>query len=626
MKREVVSFVLTAALVVSGVTALENSPQIANWAPTVVAHADDSSPIVSQKTMDTWSWKLTADGILHISKGTQDAVLPESTDTTDRVEHPNWPATWQSPFQSIQQEENSADIKVISFDDKMKTPKNSAAMFKLFTINDNSNDYPQFRNWKNIDTSQTEDFSEMFSGSGQENIDVSHFDTSNATTMEGMFDGVTAKVVGYENFDTSKVTNFKNMFARFGDDPNGTIDVSHYQVSQVKGTDIDEYGDTVDLYNFDGMLGGVNAKSVNIGKWRPNAPLTGIFRASNSTSVTQLTLSPQDNLTDSNLLGPDTSNGTDLKKYTGNWENIKDQYVTGKKTTYKTSSLIAKYDGDSGDAGDETYIWEPVVTPGKPITVHYVDETGKTIQADQSVPGDLGTTYAITPQPITGYEYVKATDGSLTGTYTADPQSVTLVYKAKPTPPTTGTTTNNSAADSESTSSSESSSVESKPDQVTKTFPVAKRDRTVTGMKKLGLYKTPNFTKKSRLFYYGKQTRTKRPQFVIVGLAKSVNGTPRYLVKDVTQGSKRRGQTGYVTANQKFWVHSYYQTNPKTVKVLAKSGVNAYGKLSLSGKAKHYNRGQVLHIKRLVHYNLTTRLQLSNGRYVTANKSFIVKN
>ncbi|MCH5464842.1 DUF5776 domain-containing protein [Levilactobacillus tujiorum] len=619
MKRGVVSFALTAALVVGGVTALENSPQIANWAPTVVAHADDSSSVVAQKTTDTWSWKLTADGVLHIGKGTQGAVLPESTNIET---NPNWPTNWRSPFQSIQLEETSTDIKVISFDDKMQTPRNSAALFKLFTINDKSDDYPQFRNWQNIDTSQTENFSEMFMSSGQKNIDVSHFDTSNATTMEEMFDGVTAKVVGYENFNTSKVTNFQSMFARFGDDPNGTIDLSHYQVSQVKGTDIDDYGDTVDLYNFDGMLGGVTAKSINIGKWQPNAPLTGIFRGSSSTNVTQLTLSPQDNLTDSELLGADISNGADLKKYTGNWENIKDQYVAGKKTTYKTPDLIAKYNGDSGDAGDETYIWEPVVTPGKPITVNYVDQDNpqqilKTVQLQ----GGLGTAYTVTPANISGYQFVKVLDGSLKGTYTADPQTVTLAYK-KQAPVTPGTNTASSATSSASTSSSAVSSSES--DQVKPKLP-ANKDLAITAVKKLGLYRTPNFSQKTRQFYYTKQTRTKRPQFVITGVAQSKNGTKRYLVRDVTPNSKRYGKTGYITARKAFTVHTYYQATPKTVKVIAAKGVDAYRHLNLKGNAKHYKRGMVLHVKKLARYHLTTRLQLTNGRYVTSNKTLIIQ-
>lgn len=613
MKCGVVSFALTAALVVGGVTALENSPQIANWAPTVVAHADDSSSIVTQKTMDTWSWKLTADGVLHIGKGTQGAVLPESTGSV----------VLTSPFQTLignLPETPKNSIKAISFDDEMQTPRSAEYLFRV-PANANG-EYPQFRNWQNLDTSNTEDFSNMFFLSNQNYIDVSHFDTSNATTMEAMFEDVKAKVVGYENFNTSKVANFQSMFAGFGDDPNGTIDVSHYQVSQVKDTDIDDYGDTVELDNFDGMLGGVTAKSINIGKWQPKAPLTGIFRASDQTNVTQLTLSPQDNLAGSQLLGADTSNGADSKKYTGNWENIKDQYVAGKKTTYKTPDLIAKYNGNSGFAGDETYIWQPVVTPGKPITVNYVDQDNpQQILKTAQLQGGLGTAYTVTPASISGYQFVKVLDGSLKGTYTADPQTVTLAYK-KQAPVTPGTNTASSATSSAATSSSAVSSSES--DQVKPKLP-ANKDLAITAVKKLGLYRTPNFSQKTRQFYYTKQTRTKRPQFVITGVAQSKNGTKRYLVRDVTPNSKRYGKTGYITARKAFTVHTYYQATPKTVKVIATKGVDAYRHLDLKGNAKHYKRGAVLHVKRLARYHLTTRLQLTNGRYVTSNKTLIIQ-
>ncbi|KRL96885.1 DUF5776 domain-containing protein [Levilactobacillus hammesii] len=624
MKSGVVSFALTAALVFGGTTVLENSPKIASWTPTVVAHAADSSSVVAQKTMDTWSWKLTADGVLHIGKGTQGAVLPESTNITDQVNHPDWPATWRSPFQSIQLEEPATDIKVISFDDKIQTPQNAAGMFKLLTVNDNSDDYPQIRHWQNIDTSQTKDFSEMFSGSGQKYIDVSHFKTSNATSMERMFANVDAKVVGYETFDTSKVTNFQNMFSRFGDDPNGNIDVSHYKVSQVKvDSQTDNYGNTTEIDEFDGMLGGVNAKSINIGQWQPKVPLTGIFRSADTTNVTQLTLSPQDNLADSDLLGADTSNGADLKKYTGNWENIKDQYSTGSKTTYSTEKLMAKYNGTSGFSGDETYIWEPVVTPGNPITVNYVDQDNPTqIMKTDQLPGALGTAYTVTPATLSGYQFVKVLNGSLKGTYTADPQTVTLAYK-KQAPVTPGTNTASSSASSSSSSSSSVSSSQS--DQVKPKLP-AKKDLAITAVKKLGLYSTPNFSKKTRQFYYAKQTRTKRPQFVITGVAQSKNGTKRYLVRDVTPNSKWYGKTGYITARTAFTVHTYYQATPKRVKVIATKGVDAYRNMSLKGNnVKHYKRGTVLRVKKLKRHNLTTRLQLTNGRYVTSNKSLIIQ-
>ncbi|AYM01523.1 hypothetical protein D8911_00400 [Levilactobacillus brevis] len=359
--------------------------------------------------------------------------------------------------------------------------------------------------------------------------------------------------------------------------------------------------------------------TVNLSGWQPQSqvPLDNLI--TDDTTLAQLTLSPDMNLTANSL--PQLNYGG-ASALTQKWENSRDLYSNAPdKVTYTLDGISKLYSQGNTDkpTTDETYVWVPAVTPGNPVVVHYVDENGKTIQADQSVPGDLGKAFTITPQALTGYHYVKAEKGSLTGTYTSDPQEVTLVYKADPTPSTTGP-----AAESTSSSSS-SDATESQPDQVTKPFPVAKQDRTLTAVKKMGLYQTPNFTKKSRVFYYNKQTRTKRPQFVITGMAKSVNGTPRYLVKDVTQGSKRRGKTGYVTIDRSFWVHSYYQQKPKAIRVIAKEGVNAYHSVTLGGKSIHYQKGKVLRVKQLKRYHLTTRLQLSNGRYVTANKTFVIQ-
>lgn len=616
MKSGVVSFALTAALVFGGTTVLENSPKIASWAPTVVAHADDSSSVVAQKTMDTWSWKLTADGVLHVGKGTQGAVLPAAVNTQT---NPGSPANMEGPFQIVQSDGLSTDIKVISFDDEIQTPVDATSLFQLFPIHDGSDDYPQIRNWQNLNTSHTENFSKMFFKSGQKDIDVSHFKTSNATTMNAMFCNVTGQVKGYENFDTRKVTDFQSMFANFDNSADDTLDVSNYKVGQVTDTNVDKNDQPID--EFYRMFGGVRAQSINIGKWQPTIPLTTIFSGSVVTYVTKLTLSPQDNLTGSGLLGPDTNNGTDLQKYTGNWENIKDQYKAGNKTTYTTPDLIGHYNG-SLSGGDETYIWEPVVTPGNPITVNYVDQDNPTqVMKTDQVQGALGTAYTVTPGSLSGYQFVKVLDGSLKGTYTSDPQTVTLAYK-KQAPVTPGT---NTASSSTSSSSSSSSSVDaSQSDQVKPKLP-AKKDLAITAVKKLGLYRTPNFSKKTRQFYYAKQTRTKRPQFVITGVAQSKNGTKRYLVRDVTPNSKWYGKTGYITARTAFTVHTYYQKTPKRVKVIAPKGVDAYRNVTLKGNVKHYKRGTVLRVKKLKRHDLTTRLQLTNGRYVTSNKSLIIQ-
>ncbi|KAL3949606.1 DUF5776 domain-containing protein, partial [Lentilactobacillus hilgardii] len=62
----------------------------------------------------------------------------------------------------------------------------------------------------------------------------------------------------------------------------------------------------------------------------------------------------------------------------------------------------------------------------------------------------------------------------------------------------------------------------------------------------------------------------------------------------------------------------------KKITVIAKKGINTYKSANLTGKAKHYKKGVRLTVKKLVKHNLTTRYQLSNGHYVTANKKLII--
>lgn len=620
MRHRIVGVTLAAALVLGGATIMGDLPVGTSWSSPVVAHA--AATVISQGTLGSCPWKLTSDGVMHVGEGT----LPEAKETDIPYPDGTHGSLWSSPFVDAMNDFQTV-VKTISFDGPIKAPENASYLF--YGLN-NANSQagsdvgPQIAHLDRLDVSQTENMTEMFSSSGQQTLDVSNFNTSNVKTMRGMFEGnndLTSNIVGLDKFDTSNVTDMGKMFSEIGDGFfNVTLDLSHFDVSQVNhvtGEKDSPYGDPETGFDHMFYLNGPKA-TVNLAGWRPQAqvPLDNLIV---ETTLAQITLSPDMNLTDSSL---PQSNSDDTSALTQKWENSRDLYSNASdKVTYTLDSISKLYSQGNADkpTTDETYVWVPEVTPGNPVVVHYVDENGKTIQADQSVPGDLGKPFTITPQEVKGYHYVKAEKGSLTGTYTSEPQEVTLVYKADPTPSTTGSATEST------TSSSSSDTTESQPDQVTKPFPVAKQDRTLTAVKKMGLYRTPNFSKKARVFYYNKQVRTKRPQFVITGMAKSVNGTPRYLVKDVTQGSKRRGKTGYVTANQKFWVHSYYQQKPKAIRVIAKDGVDAYRSVTLAGKSIHYQKGKVLRVKQLKRYHLTTRLQLSNGRYVTANKSFVIQ-
>ena len=251
---------------------------------------------------------------------------------------------------------------------------------------------------------------------------------------------------------------------------------------------------------------------------------------------------------------------------------------------------------------DGTIVTKPTIpvipTPAKsqPITVHYVDDQGKTLAADKTLTGDLNAAYQSDALAITGYKLTQ-TPANATGKFTSDAQTVTYVYTKQ------GTLQTGSAADT----------IE----------PIAAKGTVVYATKKVGLYKTATFSKKARKQWYVKKSRMNRPMFVVTGYATSKNGVKRYRVKDVNHRSATAGKTGYLTTNRAYTTPVYYATKHKTVTVINPTGVNSYAKKTLTGKKTHYQQGQVLTVKKIVTHKLTTRFVLSNGRYITANKKLV---
>ncbi|WP_367296031.1 DUF5776 domain-containing protein [Levilactobacillus yonginensis] len=222
---------------------------------------------------------------------------------------------------------------------------------------------------------------------------------------------------------------------------------------------------------------------------------------------------------------------------------------------------------------------------------------------------------------IDGYT-PRATDPVTTdGDYTT-----TFHYVSKETPVDPGTPGGNTGNNTSNTtntdsSSSSSSSASSSADQ-SNNQPAPVKKEAVYATKAIGLYKTPTFTKANRQHFYSKQSRTNRPQFIVTGYARSKNGVLRYRVRDVHNAKL----TGYITANSAYVTNTYYQSNPKTIKVLSRHGINSYSQASLKGKAlKHYARGTSLKVKAVKSYHLTNRFVLPNGHYISANKTLVIK-
>lgn len=174
------------------------------------------------------------------------------------------------------------------------------------------------------------------------------------------------------------------------------------------------------------------------------------------------------------------------------------------------------------------------------------------------------------------------------------------------------------AANSESTSSSQATSASSTTDH-----DVAVKGQAVYAIKKVGLYRQPTFAKQNRHNFYPREPRIRRPQFVVIGYGRSEQGRLRYRVRDVNHTSSTFGRQGYVTTQSAYITKTYYQRNPKKIRVINPKGINTYRKVNLTHRVKHYRRGQVLRIVALKHYHLTTRLKLASGQYVTANKTLI---
>ncbi|WP_125573795.1 DUF5776 domain-containing protein [Levilactobacillus huananensis] len=608
MKSRVMGLAITVALVFSGAVLVDNSPKVKSWSPTVVAHAD-TTPVTGK--FGTCDYKFVGD-VLHIGPG----MLPEAPLDTSP-----WPMQPRvSPFSALIRG-YSTIINTISFDGQVQTPPNAAYLFSGFsTLNIDKGDYPfpipQIRNWQNLETSQTTDMTGMFLDSSQQRLDVSSFDTSKVTSMASMFrqnTNLTSNIVGLtsKGFNTSQVTNMAFMFREVG---NGSfrlvLDLSGFDVSQVKAS-----GDESGFSAMFSSLPRAAKLAVNLSNWRPQVALVDLFTDDLSIyPVYQVTLNDNLDLSQAGLAEIPTDPDESDPMYTGRWENKDDRYQSDNPNTYRSAQLMTMYGENAATRpkGDVTYMWQPTKLPiqGKPVTVHFSDESGRSLQEDLVLTGDAGEPYTITPPEIKGYQQVEDPDLQLTGTYSKDDASeVTLHYQALPTPP--GTVTDGSG-DGET----------SIPDKVTDD-PVARKDRAITAVKKVGFYRTPDFSRKTRQYYYAKQKRTLRPQFVITGVARSKSGFKRYLVRDVTPGSKRYGMTGYMTAKRAFTVHTYYQHAPKQVKVI--QGTNAYRDKALKKHVRHLKRGTVLRVKKLVRYHLTTRLVLNDGSFVTSNKMKVLE-
>lgn len=258
------------------------------------------------------------------------------------------------------------------------------------------------------------------------------------------------------------------------------------------------------------------------------------------------------------------------------------------------------------------------------MPVEYVNDNNGTVVKTDTITGFLGKKGTYTPVVPSGYQLVTSSPVSYDlNSKTNAKMTIHIVpipvTPVTPTPtPTPVTPTNpywnpttNKPADGK-TGLPEYANV---------------KQTAVYAVKSIYMYSSPTFNKNDRIAEYPKQKRINRPMFVITGYDRSNNGALRFKVRDINEGTKNYGKTGYITAKRAYVLNLYYRSMPKNNKitVIAKGGVNAYKTTSLTGKTAHYKKGTRLHVKKLVKHNLTTRYQLTNGRYVSANKTLVIQ-
>ncbi|WP_149807859.1 MucBP domain-containing protein, partial [Listeria monocytogenes] len=74
-----------------------------------------------------------------------------------------------------------------------------------------------------------------------------------------------------------------------------------------------------------------------------------------------------------------------------------------------------------------TYGYTKNVGAAEPVTVKYVDDTGKTLAPSETLNGNVGDTYNATAKQIDVYT-LSTTPNNATGTFNTSSQSVTYVY------------------------------------------------------------------------------------------------------------------------------------------------------------------------------------------------------
>lgn len=273
----------------------------------------------------------------------------------------------------------------------------------------------------------------------------------------------------------------------------------------------------------------------------------------------------------------------------------------------------------------------PMETNDSTLTINYEVPKGYQQPASRVVTGssELTAPWAYVRNPkIAGLapenDWVKSqfegTDKTVTVVYTE------IEKPEPPTPPTGGGNnsggSNNNVADSQPEANNESPVTETpNSQQPTPTMSdqlienQAAKSFKIYLTKGLYTYQKPDFKQSQRVKYYPQRSRTKAQTLTVVKTVKNSTGKARYQLSNGT----------YITANQNYTQKLYYSMAPKRVKVINRTGIRQYPTTQFKDRqaGKRLKRGQVLKVKRIVHTGLSSKFQLTNGHYITANKQFV---
>ncbi|EPO4832365.1 class 1 internalin InlJ [Listeria monocytogenes] len=122
-----------------------------------------------------------------------------------------------------------------------------------------------------------------------------------------------------------------------------------------------------------------------------------------------------DEVLSGNLDDPYTSSAKDISDYT---LTTTPDNATGTFTT--TSQSV-------------TYVYTKNIVAAEPVTVNYVDATGKTLAPSETLNGNVGDTYNATAKQIDGYT-LSTEPTNATGQFTSSAQTVNYIYTKNPAP------------------------------------------------------------------------------------------------------------------------------------------------------------------------------------------------